>query len=114
MEESVALQGARYILGGDMRTVIYKDRRGDFHASLVRDSDPDSAAEMGIPLEPPDFGLIDWKEVQRELRNHLIQKQVFNWRDVQREQKSITAAVLSVIRRRIVALYRTKEDNHNG
>lgn len=89
-----------------MRRVLWEDRNGFLRASLIRDNDPDDVAEQGIPVEPPDLEDIDWEEVKRLLHNELVRRQLFTFDDVQREQKGITVSVVSVMRRKIVELYR--------
>jgi len=89
-----------------MRRVVWEDRNGFLRASLIRDNDPDDVAEQGIPVEPPDLEDIDWEEVKRLLHNELVRRQLFTFDDVQREQKGITVSVVSVMRRKIVELYR--------
>ena len=89
-----------------MRRVVWEDRNGFLRASLIRDNDPDDVAEKGIPVEPPDLEGIDWEEVKRLLHNELVRRQLFTFDDVQREQRGITVSVVSVMRRKIVELYR--------
>ena len=66
-----------------MRTVEWTDRHGYRHRSLVRDTDPDSAAENGVLQDPPDLNLLDWEGIMRDTHNALIERQVTNWGDMQ-------------------------------
>lgn len=90
-----------------MRVVIYTDERGIMHRSLIRDQDPDSMAESGIPDDPPDvIGGIDWDSVAVELHNLLIQRGVINWDTAVRMQNGLSSAILSVLKPKVVQLYR--------
>jgi sugar phosphate isomerase/epimerase len=89
-----------------MKHAEWKDGRGYLHRALVRDGDPDSLAPQGVPQDVPDLGKIDWDDLRRELHNELHRRGLFTWEDVQRSQNGLTGAVLAVMRRRLVALYR--------
>jgi predicted nuclease with TOPRIM domain len=99
-----------------MRRVIVEDHKGFKHAYLVRDGDPDEMAEKGIPLEPPDIERLPWEEVKRDLHNALVTNGLFTWQDVQRAQTKISAITRTLLKRRVVLLYRLddKEANSNG
>lgn len=92
-----------------MRTVVWTDDSGYKHRSLVRDIDPNSAAEMGIPLDPPDLSQLDWEEIQREIHNRLVDSELSNYRAVLLAQNSIGNAVRRVLTRKILELYRQSE-----
>lgn len=92
--------------GRDMRLVIWTDRAGWRRASHIRDGDPDTAAERGVPVPMPDLGLLDCEEVRRDINNHLVDQRLFSWRDVQRQQTGVTNAVKSAIVRRVIQLYK--------
>ena len=96
-----------------MRTVIWEDRNGYTRASLIRDGDPDEAAEHGIPVDPPNLDRIDWEEVKRDLHNALVQRRLFTHKDVQREQRGITASIISVLKGRVVNLYKLDGGEEN-
>lgn len=89
-----------------MRRVIWEDRNGYTRASLIRDGDPDEAAEHGIPVDPPNLDRIDFEEVKRDLHNELVRRGIFTYKDVQREQRAITASITSVLKKRVVDLYK--------
>ena len=92
-----------------MRIVIQKDRFGYKRAYWVKNEDSDDMAEEGIPLSPPDLDLLEWEEVKKDLHNMLVDRGLFTWMDVQREQNGVTAAVLTAMRKRIIMLYRNRE-----
>jgi len=97
-----------------MRTVIWEDRNGYTRASLVRDGDPDDAAEYGIPVDPPDLNRINWEEVKRDLHNTLVRKRLFTYKDVKRQQRGVTAAIISVLKRRVIEIYRIDGGEEDG
>lgn len=89
-----------------MRLVVWTDRAGWKRASWVRDNDPDTAAERGVPVPMPDLGSLDWEEVKKDINNMLVDQRLFTWRDVQRQQTGVTNAVRAAIVRRVVQLYK--------
>jgi len=92
-----------------MKLVVWTDRAGYKRAAMLRDGDPESMAEHGLPLSPPDLNEVDWEEVKRELHNQLVDQRLFTWQDVQREQRAVTAAVMSCLHRKVIQLYRAKD-----
>ena len=97
-----------------MRKVIWEDRNGYVRASLIRDGDPDEAAEHGIPVDPPNLDRIDWEEVKRDLHNALVRKGLFTYKDVQRQQRGVTASIISVLRKRVIDIYKLDGGEENG
>jgi hypothetical protein len=89
-----------------MRLVRKVDKDGWIRQAYVRDRDPDSAFESGIPHEPPDLKQVDWDEVARELHNLLTERNLIAWLDVQAQQNGLQNAIISVMKRKLVALYR--------
>jgi hypothetical protein len=97
-----------------MKIVPWTDSDGKKHQSLIREGDPDSMAETGIPNDPPDLNQLDWNEIERELHNRLIEAGLITWRDVQRSQNGLTGIVRAVVLKRIIQLYKLREvDNGN-
>ena len=89
-----------------MKLVQWKDARGFFHLSLLRQDDPNSDAPQGLPQDPPDLSAIDWKAVMRDLHNELVVRRLVTLDDVMRSQSGLTAAILASLKQRLVALYR--------
>lgn len=92
-----------------MRIVPWTDSNGYRHQSLVREGDPDSAAETGIPNDPPDMDDLDWDEIKRDLHNRLVEAGLITWRDVQRSQNGLTGIVRATVHKRIIQLYKLRE-----
>lgn len=89
-----------------MKNVIWKDKDGYKHRSIIRDDQPDSMAPEGIPQDPPDLNQLDWEEIKREIHNSLVEQGVTSWKEVQQRGNSVRNTVGSVIGPRIIALYR--------
>lgn len=99
-----------------MKLVRWTDDRGYDHLSLLRDSDPDHMASLGIPADPPNLDLLDWEEIKRDLHNELVSRELVDWKTVQQAGDGVTGAILAAIRRKVILLYRlrTTEEYHAG
>lgn len=93
-----------------MKLVSWEDERGYVHQSYLPDDAPDSAAESGIPHDPPDLSEINWEEVAKEIHNALVAQGLITWQDVQRQQTTLIPVLVSPVKRRIQALYRKKHE----
>ena len=91
-----------------MRLVQWQDNKGYNRQSFVKDDDPDSMAKSGIRHEPPDVSRIDWELVKKDLHNELVKRGLITWNDVQAQQNTLQPAIASVLKRRLIALYREK------
>ena len=91
-----------------MRLVQWTDTKGYVRQSFIKDDDPDDMAKKGIRHEPPDVTRIDWDEVQKDLHNELVRRGLISWADVQAQQSTLEPAILAVLKRRLIALYREK------
>ncbi len=90
-----------------MRKVIVEDRLGWTRAYLVRDEDPDDAAEtFGIPLQPPDLDRINFSHVKKQIHNLLVHRNLFTWEDVVKQQNAVTKIVQAVVKREVIQLYK--------
>lgn len=92
-----------------MRRVIWTDLKGKKHCSLIRNDDPDHLAPSGIPHDPPDLSRLDWEAIQLELHNLLVDKGICTQDDVVALQNGVTSSILSVLKRRVLTLYRTED-----
>jgi hypothetical protein len=103
-----------------MKLVQWTDGDGYLHHSLLMESDPDSQAENGIPLDPPSPAGFDIPaEVKRDLHNELSARGLLTWADVLAQQNGVTGVVRSIsskynlsdeqarsLKRRLIAEYR--------
>lgn len=96
-----------------MRTVIWTDRNGYKHRSMVRESDPDSAAPMGLRQDPPDIGGVDWEEVKREIHNAFVDAGTVTFADLQRPGVDLRRIILGATQRRIQSLFRHRESDND-
>lgn len=92
-----------------MRKVKYTDLQGYKHVVLVKDGDPDEAAAKGLP-ENPSLDDFDWEAFKRDLNNLLVDEQVFNWLDYQRNASGVQQAV-NLFKRRLLNFYRYRNGN---
>lgn len=90
-----------------MRKVIVEDRLGYTRAYLVRDEDPDDAAETyGIALQPPDLDRINFSHVKKKIHNELVRMGLFTWEDVVKHQNAVTRIVQAAIKREVIQLFK--------
>lgn len=90
-----------------MKKVVWTDTKGFQHISCVRDNDNESQYAKGIPNDPPDIRALDWDGIIKDLHNALVERGLLTWADVQRQGTGVAGAITSVLRPRIIALYRT-------
>lgn len=93
-----------------MRLVRWYDQDGYLRQSYVRDQDPDSMGPSGVFHEPPDIRQLDWDDIVLELHNLLVKRNLVTWNDLQSQQNGVSSAIQSVLKRRIVALYRAVDE----
>lgn len=94
-----------------MRLVVWEDKGGYKRRSLVRDSDADTAAPGGIPVDPPDLDALDWDAVKRGIHNQLVELGVVTWADWQEKQNMLHNIVSSPLKRELIRLFR-QEASH--
>ena len=92
-----------------MQRVRVVDADGYMHQYLVTDSTPDEEIEKGLPCDPPDVRQLDWNEIARELHNLLLRRGLVTLDDVNAQQNAVGNTILSVIRPRVIALYKQKQ-----
>lgn len=92
-----------------MKILTWKDEHGYKYRSLVRNGDDNP--EIGLPDNIPDLDQIDWEQVKKELHNRLTENELITWKDVQLSQNGVTSAILSVLKRRIINLYKLEVKN---
>lgn len=92
-----------------MKVLTWEDKHGYKYRSLVRNNDDNP--EIGLPDNIPDLNQIDWEQVKKELHNRLTENELITWKDVQLSQNGVTSAILSVLKRRIINLYKLEVKN---
>jgi len=97
-----------------MKLVTWEDGRGYKYQSYLPDNADDNMAPSGVPHNPPDLGEIDWTEVEKEIHNALVEQGLITWQDVMKQQNTLVPVIVSAIKRRLLALYRKKEDINQG
>lgn len=94
-----------------MKDVVYVDSDGYIRRATLKDSDPESIADCGIPAGPPDLRHVDIDAFLKDINNLLAEQELFTWDDVQRRTGGLTPA-LNTFKRLLVSLYR-QESNKN-
>lgn len=99
-----------------MRRIDWEDRNGYKRASLIRDHDPDSVAEAGIPMGPPDLEALDWEGLKRDLHNALMEAHILTWEDLQKTNANLQGIACRALKRHIVQLFKLddQEVRHGG
>jgi hypothetical protein len=92
-----------------MREVLFELRDGWKARSLIRDTDPDTAAPRGIIRKPPDVRRMDWEGVMRDLNNGLVEAGAFDWLSFQRA--NVRLVILHAVQRRLQDLYREVQED---
>lgn len=92
-----------------MRLVKWTDDAGYNHLSLVRDGDPNDEAQWGVVQDPPDLHQLDWDAIVKEMHNLLVDRGLITWQDVQMSGNGVSAMIQTVLKRKIISLYREAE-----
>ena len=87
-----------------MKITRWIDDSGYQRISILRDDDEHT--DIGLRKGPPDVTSLDWDDIVRDLHNALVGRNLFTYEDVLRSQNGVTSAILSVLKRRVVGLYR--------
>jgi hypothetical protein len=90
-----------------MKRVIYEDDEGYRHVSLIRDSDPDTMAPLGVACDPPDVRDLDWENIWREMNNLLVDRGFTNLQSL--NISGLDNSIITPIKRRLVTAYKNKE-----
>lgn len=89
-----------------MKTVVYEDKHKMLRRVLLRDEDPDSMAEYGVPDGPPEVEMVDWEGMKREINNILVSSEVRTRTDLQRTRALENCA--SIFKRYLDQVFREK------
>ena len=92
-----------------MKIVIYKDNDGRLHRSLIRDTDPESTAPEGLPLDPP---MIDdiLEEAKICLHNELVVRNICDLSTLRKDMSALSSAVKKCITKNIVNRYHESDN----
>ena len=84
-----------------MKIVIYKDNDGKLHKYLIRDTDPESNAQEGLPLDPP---MIDdiLESAKVCLHNELILRDLCDHESLSKNVGALSSAVKKCITKNII------------
>ena len=88
-----------------MRIVVFEDEEGWHRPRLIRDDMSEAQAHQGIPVMP-DLNDLDWEAVKKDLNNLLVARGIFTYNDLNLAQGGLSNAILSVMKKRVVTLYR--------
>lgn len=89
-----------------MRLVSYETENGFKHQSLITQNMPLADAHMGVPYDPPDVTRLDWDEIQKELNNLLIERNLITLKDIAHQRGILENTIKSVLVSRLIQLYR--------
>lgn len=91
-----------------MRTVIWTDDDGYKHKSLVRDDVPDELAHEEMLQDPPDVKRLDIEEALRVLHNQLVDRELYTYDDLVRQQNGVTGAILAAFKNPVINLFKER------
>lgn len=97
-----------------MKLVKWEDEKGWKRAALVTDDMPEEDWHMGMTREPPGLEGITWNDCLKQIHNQLVDLGIFSLEDVQRHQTAVGNVVCSVIRRRIIELFKEHDREVKG
>ena len=89
-----------------MKVARWIDEVGYMRVSIVRDDDNTLEASHGLKNGPPDVIGLDWDSIVRDLHNNLVGRELFTYKDILTKKDSVTSAILSTLRRRVIELYK--------
>jgi len=92
-----------------LKIVNWTDEDGFNHRSLLKDSDHDSLAPRGIPQDPPDVRRLNWRAIQKNIHNELLNRGLLTFEDVQERGNEVSAVIKAALLRPIIRLYREKD-----
>ncbi len=89
-----------------MKVTRWIDEVGYQRVSIVRNDDATPKATHGLRIGPPDVTELDWENVVKDLHNSLVERELFTYKDIITKKNSVTSAILSTLRRRVIELYK--------
>jgi len=89
-----------------MKQLKHTDKKGFETVFALRDKDNEAHPEQGVPVNI-DLRDLDWDVIPQELHNSLVNMGLLTWLDVEKSPNGILdSAILGVMKRRIIRLYR--------
>ena len=95
-----------------MKVVTYEDKDGKLHRVLLRDNDPETLAEEGIPFDPPSIEDI-LEKAKIELHNELVRRELFDVKSINQHSGALSSAVKKCITNKIIQRYLLLESTDN-
>jgi len=91
-----------------LRKITWTDEDGWDRTAYIRDSDSEDVARKGagISADPPDMRLLSCDDLLRDLHNGLVARGLVTYEDVMKAQNGVSAVIKSVLKRKIIELYR--------
>lgn len=92
-----------------MKLVSFQDDDGRRHKSLIRNNDTDPT--IGLIQSPPDLSQLDWRAMEVNLHNALLDKGILTLSDAQSRVSDFNQCVLAAIGKPLFGLYQKEFDN---
>lgn len=92
-----------------MNLIQWTDDNGYDHLAWIRNGDSDPT--KGLTSDPPDINRLNWEEIKRNIHNQLVAKRLVTYQDIQAKQDAIAGIVLAEVRKPLLALYRSVDDD---
>lgn len=86
------------------KIVIWKDKRGIMHRSILKDDMSEERPQDGYISDPPSVFSLDWNEIAKDLHNQLVARKLFTKQHI--TQNELTGAILAALRKKVKDLYR--------
>ena len=97
-----------------MRRVSYTDPDGRKWVTEIPNDAPDSHADMGIPVGPPEIVGEGWPdELCVRVQNALVDRGIITWQDFRRRRKEAVGAVNSALGSMVTRVERLYHDDAN-
>jgi len=97
-----------------LRLVTYVDDFGVLRPVMLPKTAPGDDAPLGMPLMTVDLTAeVDWARVAVELQNEVTRRGLFTAADLSRLDGQLERAILAVLKRDIVRIYRNHEGVNN-
>lgn len=96
-----------------MKTVLVENGDGRKHPVYLPDSIPNHQADAGIPAMSINLDDLDWDGIKVEIHNRLVEHGLYTEADLSTKPDVLQQVILSVMRRKLILLYRTANSPKN-